>query len=235
MEILLGIDDTDIPDWPGTNKLAMALALRLEENHVHTRRILRHQLWLDAAVPYTSGNGSASMLLKADSLEQIPWLEKFCAGFIEPLCPEGSDPAMCLCPASEAVGLTNLGWKATQEWVSPAEAMAVARERGVLLRSLKGRDHGVVGALAAVGLAASGEQGRVVFHEKGYGSLQGVVEVEKLIQWGIKVEEESTGQILDHGLVDLVKKLRPNIRHGLEVLFVEKGPGRDAWIALKRH
>jgi len=54
-----------------------------------------------------------------------------------------------------------------------------------LLWSIAGRDHGVVGAIAAVGLAASGEQGRVVFNNLGYSELRGIISIEKLQDFGI--------------------------------------------------
>jgi len=37
------------------------------------------------------------------------------------------------------------------------------------------------------------------------------------------------------GVVDLVKKLRPNIRGQKVVLYVEKGMKFDIWVALKRN
>jgi hypothetical protein len=92
-----------------------------------------------------------------------------------------------------------------------------------------------VGALAAVGLAASGEQGRVVFHQKGYGEIRGLISVEKLLEFGVLVIEESSQMLVSNGAVDLVKKLRPNIRKQKVVLYVEKGQEINSWVALKRN
>jgi hypothetical protein len=92
-----------------------------------------------------------------------------------------------------------------------------------------------VGALAAVGLAASGEQGRVVFHQIGYGEIRGLISVEKLHEFGVLVIEESSQMLVSNGIVDLVKKLRPNIREQKVVLYVEKGLELNSWTALKRN
>ena len=59
MRIFLGLDDTDILGSPGTNQIAMGLAIKLKEIGIETTMILRHQLWYDPRVPYTSKNGSA--------------------------------------------------------------------------------------------------------------------------------------------------------------------------------
>ena len=53
--IVVGIDDTDIEGSPGTNQLARLIVSRLGA----TARgfvIIRHQLFFDARVQYTSGN-----------------------------------------------------------------------------------------------------------------------------------------------------------------------------------
>ncbi|MSR51411.1 MAG: hypothetical protein EXS07_15355 [Gemmataceae bacterium] len=125
--------------------------------------------------------------------------------------------------------------RTTGEWVNPAEAIEKAKEAGCLLWSIAGRDHGIVGALAAVGLAASGEQGRAVFHQSSYGEIRGLISVEKLQEFGIVVIEESSQMLVSNGIVDLVKKLRPNIRRNEVVLYVEKGLELNSWMALKRN
>jgi hypothetical protein len=41
--------------------------------------------------------------------------------------------------------------------------------------------------------------------------------------------------LVSNGIVDLVKKLRPNIREQKVVLYVEKGLELNSWTALKRN
>ncbi len=235
MKIFLGIDDTDILGSPGTNQIAMALAIKLQELEIVTMMILRHQLWYDSCVPYTSKNGSASMQLKSNDAINFPALAGFCKEFLLSHFVEGSDPGLCLATEDQAKSLISHGWRTTAEWVNPAEAIEKARESGCLLWSIAGRDHGIVGAIAAVGLAASGEQGRVVYNQSGYGEIRGMISVEKLREFGIFVVEEASQIPVSYGIVDLVKKLRPNIRGKKVVLYVEKGLELDSWTALKRN
>ena len=61
--IYVGLDDTDTLDSPGTNQIAKAIVRDLADRF-ECVLILRHQLLDDPRVPYTSKNGSASVLLK---------------------------------------------------------------------------------------------------------------------------------------------------------------------------
>jgi hypothetical protein len=74
-----------------------------------------------------------------------------------------------------------------------------------------------------------------VFHQIGYGEIRGLISVEKLHEFGVLVIEESSQMLVSNGIVDLVKKLRPNIREQKVVLYVEKGLELNSWTALKRN
>jgi hypothetical protein len=49
------------------------------------------------------------------------------------------------------------------------------------------------------------------------------------------VIEEASQMPVSNGIVDLVKKLRPNIRQKKVVLYVEKALELNSWVALKRN
>jgi len=74
-----------------------------------------------------------------------------------------------------------------------------------------------------------------VFHQSGYGEIRGHISIEKLLEFGVVVIEESSQMLVSIGIVDLVKKLRPNIRAQKVVLYVEKGLELNSWVALKRN
>lgn len=230
----IGLDDTDILGSPGTNKIAILLARELLQHGISTRIILRHQLWQSSRVPFTSQNGSASMAIQSSTLFNLEWLFGEIKTFLLRHFVEGSDPGFSFATREQADQLVSYGWKATREWVEPSEAFEKAKQVGAALFHVAGRNHGVVGALAALGLAASGEQGRVVFHELGFDTLTGMVFIENLSQWHIQVQEEETNIFPSSGMVILPKKLRPNIRSGAMVLFVEKTQEHGIWQALKR-
>ena len=58
--ILLGIDDTDTLEDPGTNQLARHL-LRELADRFRARLVTRHQLLEDPRVPCTKKNGCAAI------------------------------------------------------------------------------------------------------------------------------------------------------------------------------
>ena len=102
---------------------------------------------------------------------------------------------------------------------------------GIRLEGLGGTEGGVIGALAALGLAAEGHDGRIVQIGR-YSDRRGLIAVGELQRMGVSVVEESTGQSVLTGFIDLRKKLRPNLRQGQAVLFVERTT--NGWVALKR-
>ena len=63
--IIVGIDDTDIIDSPGTNQLARLILKKIGSSACDSI-IIRHQLFFDPRVPYTSKNGSASISLSSE-------------------------------------------------------------------------------------------------------------------------------------------------------------------------
>lgn len=231
--IFVGIDDTDTPDSRGTNQLAKSLVRTVLRDR-RCARIVRHQLLLDDRVPYTSKNGSASLRLDApgaspDELYRVledAMRREFIAG---------SDPGLCVA-AAVPEAIRAFGRRCQQTVVTRAEAEALAGEHGVRLAGLGGTNDGVIGALAAVGLAAGGEDGRIIY-------LPGVAEewggpqpVTELAACGVRVVAHATGEPVASGVVDVGKKLRPNLRGGRAVLFVERSSGTGSacdWTALK--
>ena len=77
----------------------------------------------------------------------------------------------------------------------------------------------MIGAVAAVGLAATGDDGRVVQLGDWPDDLSGPQELSALAARGIEVRRE-TGEVVEEGAVDVGKRLRPNRRQGRVVLFV---------------
>ncbi len=108
-------------------------------------------------------------------------------------------------------------------------ARELAAGQGVLLSGLGGSQDGVIGALAAVGLAASGEDGRYLLVGRTR-DLSGLQEVETVLQAGISAVCTLDGFPVTQGLVQ-AEKLRPARRGGQPVLVVEWQA--DHWQPLK--
>ncbi len=229
--IYVGIDDTDTLDTPGTNQLARALVKRVA-HQCRCVLIIRHQLLEDPRVPCTSHNGSASILLEPEAGCTIPSLvdalrERMREGFVP-----GSDPGLCVA-AAVPEAITEFGRRCQRELVGQEEARDLAAEHGLYLEGLGGTEGGVIGALAAVGLAAGGD-GRVVHIGDWPDDLAGPQEIAAVRARGVEVLALGTQQPIAQGLIDVGKHLRPNYRQNRILLFVEStDSGPSAWRAVR--
>ena len=98
-----------------------------------------------------------------------------------------------------------------------ARDLAAACELG--LEGLGGTEDGVIGALAAVGLAACGEDGRYLLVGT-IRTLTGLQPVETLLSAGVAAVKTMDGQPVRQGMV-LADKLRPARRSGVPVQYVD--------------
>jgi hypothetical protein len=232
--IYLGIDDTDIVGSPGTNQLARKIVRRLG----HAARgviVCRHQLFFDSRVPYTSQNGSASIQLP--HADVMPRTELIAAvrDEMRRFYVEGSDPGLAVATTASAE-MTAFAARAKTDLVTQSDARQVADASGCHLEGLGGTHQGIIGALAAVALAAGGDDGRVVQVDEWpwpdpFSNVQSVAAIRER---GIAEIRTTTGQPFDGTVVDVGKHLRPNWRGGRIVLFVAppEAPG-SPWRAQK--
>ena len=221
--IYVGIDDTDILGSPGTNKLARLLLGRLAPEYESVLAI-RHQLLFDRRIPYTSKNSSASLLLRSASNGSLPALASRIRRVMQDWFVAGSDPGLCIA-AHVPREITAFGRRCQQDVVSQQEARGLAARHEIHLEGLGGSEDGVIGALAAAGLAASGEDGRVVGLGAWPDDLAGPQDIALLRQRGVaEVRCLDTDRPVTSGIVDVGKRLRPNYRAGRVVLFVRAAP-----------
>ncbi len=236
--IFVGIDDTDTLESPGTNQLAKAI-VRAAQDDWRCVRIVRHQLFIDPGIPYTSKNGSASITFEHRTPPNVDKLASLCEQIMQQWYVEGSDPGLCITEAVPEI-VTAFGKICQREIVTHTMAREIAATSGIFLKGLGGTEGGVIGSLAAVGLAVTGDDGRVVQHGEWPDDLSGHVSVEILRQRDIDVvnmdESLSINEgIVDEGFVDVGKHLRANRRGGRTVLFVraDKSISTNYYTALK--
>ena len=235
--IYVGLDDTDTLDDPGTNQLARHLVRELADDF-QGRIILRHQLLEDPRVPCTKKNGCASILFEAvgwtpptkfggtaDRWAVPTLLIDRLRDIIIPWCPPGSDPGFCVTTSVPPV-IAEWGVRCQRELVTQQEARQIAADNGIHLEGLGGTEDGVIGALAAVGLMSTKNDGRVVYfgssNEDWY-DVTGCLEVEDILARGVdEILTADSHQPLVAGTVDIGKRLRPNYRNGKIVLYVAR-------------
>jgi hypothetical protein len=235
--IYVGIDDTDTKTTPGTNQLVRWLVGRLPPG-VECLLAVRHQLLFDPRIPYTSKNSSASILLRTDGTRAIEDLAGHLRRQIMERFVEGSDPGLCVTEHVPA-DVTAFAERCQRDVVTQDEARRLAARHPIHLEGIGGTEDGVIGALAAVGLAAGGNDGRVVQIGSWPDDLSGPQEVGLLRSRGVaEIRPVGSGGPVVRGTVDVGKHLRPNYRGGRVVLFVAR-PGEEAasseadWLAVR--
>lgn len=226
MHYIIGIDDTDNTESRGTGHLARLMATALAQDfRIHG--VTRHQLLQDERVPMTAKNSCAGIIFEGDSypLEEIAlYARKLMLDDYQP----GSDPGLCVA-AQVPAEIIAYGQRARREFLYQQEPRHLAAKHGIYLEGLGGTEGGVIGALAAVGLAASGNDGRYV--EVGsIRNLEGLLPIADVLSAGIVSVRMLDGESVSGGMV-LADKLRPARRGGQPILFVDWQ--EDHWLPLK--
>ena len=158
---LIGIDDTDNLESRGTGYRARCLLAALEEAGIARGiGITRHQLLVDDRVPYTSHNSSACLEVETDDAHP---LRELCVEFLLGDAADGSDVGLCIALPERAANAVDYARSAKTEVLNQSIARGHARALGIHLEGLTGTEDGVVGAFAAVGLFAQGNDGRYIW------------------------------------------------------------------------
>ncbi|MDN5918745.1 MAG: hypothetical protein L0I76_27250 [Pseudonocardia sp.] len=165
-DLLIGIDDTDDLHSPGTGRLARWLIHELTEAGLGAPAgATRHQLLLDRRIPYTTHNSSACIAWRSPAGGPDTVLDsviKFAGTFLERVCPPDADPGLAVAVPSRLTAtapLVDFGRRAKQEVLHTGQACELAATLSVHLSGHGGTHDGVLGALAAVGLHLSGNDG----------------------------------------------------------------------------
>ncbi len=234
---LIGIDDTDNLESAGTGRRARQLGEALAAAGLaRVEGITRHQLLVSPRIPYTSHNSSACLTVTAAArFEDIRGL---CRDFLLAASAPGSDAGLCLAAwGGEIPELVEFGERAKMSVLRKSQAMAVpAANAGIVLEGLTGDHGGVIGALAAVGLRAGGEDGRFLWLP-GLRELSGVYACSRLAaSAGIDEVRGVDGETVPPGaLIEAGEWVRPVLRGGKAVLLMERKDGQDdGWRLLAR-
>jgi hypothetical protein len=227
MNYFIGIDDTDTIESRGTGHLARMIAHAFSSDF-EIKGVTRHQLLQDESIPMTAKNSCAAILLSGQRypLDEIAlYARKIILDDFQP----GSDPGLCVAVNDVPSDITHFGRIAQEQVVDQDQARILAVDNHLHLEGLGGNQDGVIGALAAVGLAASGNDGRYVM----VGSireLEGVLPVSAVLEAGVSAVKWIDGELITEGLV-ITDKLRPARRQANPVLYVEAG--EEYWRPLK--
>lgn len=233
--IFVGIDDTDCLDSPGTNQLARHIVHELAARWP-ARMITRHQLLEDPRVPCTKRNGCVAINFADIASSELGELSEAIRALMLPWCPATSDPGLCVAVGEIPAAVIEFGRRCQRELVTQHAARELANQQGMQLWGLGGTEDGVIGALAAVGLNSTRDDGRVIYlgsSRADHFDISGVYPVSRLSEFGVEEVRRLTDEsLITSGTVALGKRLRPSLRQGKVVLFVSPAPhaGTD-WLA----
>jgi hypothetical protein len=218
---LIGIDDTDNLESRGTGHCVRMLAGWLDENKLGAPRgITRHQLLVDPQIPYTSHNSSACISVETTNPDHL-W--EACRDFMLREAATGSDVGLCIGAwESVAPAVQSFGGRAKTEVLTLEQAQQTASLAGLRFEGLTGTGGGVIGALAAVGLRRTGNDGRFLWLP-GLRELSGRHPV-KAVMARAHIDRVCTLSHFDlsqEEIVELGEWVRPVLENGMATLFVE--------------
>jgi hypothetical protein len=229
--ILIGIDDTDNLETHGTGHRARQLGEMLAADELaEIDGITRHQLLIDPRIPYTSHNSSACLYARTAS-DRLPDLIAAARSFLLRESAPGSDAGLCVADRTQVTAAhQEFGQRAKREVLTIDQARDLAHRAGLTLEELTGTGSGVIGALAAVGLRASGDDGRFLWL-KGIREISGVYTVDQLRR-AIPIDAVQTiegVEIPPTDRVELGPWIRPLLKAGRAVLLVEQESETHLW------
>lgn len=233
MRYYIAIDDTDNAAGAGQNQGTGARARQLATLLVQVSGgrpggVTRHQLLVDPAIPYTSHNSAACIVINVAD-EQNPGdvlarLTEHGGGFLQQYSAPGSDAGLCVATRPQVpAAVREWGRRAQRELLTAAEAHQVAADAGIHLSGHTGDRIGVIGALAAVGLRHGGVDGRFV-HLPGLRQLLGPQPVSALTAVGVAGFRTVTAPVAlsAHEVIDLGDTWpQPVLLDGQPILLVE--------------
>ncbi len=226
MHYLIGIDDTDNKESRGTGFNTRQLAKKIEEAGLGViYGITRHQLFVDARIPYTSQNSSAALEVETQEPAKV---QQLCRKYLLEIAPPGCDIGLCIAPMDKVSDhISAWGLRAKLEVLTQKEAGKIAQKEDIYLEGLTGTRDGIIGALAAIGLRKSGNDGRFVWL-KGKKELReikpGIMSAAQLKNdLNIDKLESIHGQTVnDNNNISLHDWVRPVLKNHKVTLLVEK-------------
>ena len=221
--VLVGIDDTDTIDSElGTGRVSRRLGDHLDEcDDLDFRGSVRQGFLVDPRIPYTTHNSAACLVCDWPADADLDPIIERAGRFLEDISADGSDPGLAVGRvASVPEAVSEFGRRAQAEVVEEREAYERAEAAGLFLDEYGGTGEGVIGALGAVGLTATGETGRFIGYSR-IREFEGTEPVAVIREDGVRVVTPD-GTAVREGTIETGDWIRPDLRDGGPTLEVER-------------
>jgi tRNA(Ile2) C34 agmatinyltransferase TiaS len=227
--LYIGIDDTDNKYSRGTGYRSRKLAeLLMLYKLAYVEGITRHQLFVHTDIPYTSQNSSACLVVSANNSTDIA---QFCKEFLIKDSAKGSDVGLCITHESSiSESITEWGNNAKIKVLTKKQAYQLATENGVFLKGLTGSKDGIIGALAAVGLRHSGNDGRFIWlPETDLREVKGVYKAQELLTLNIAdcIITKDNNILNNNQGIYMGDWVRPLLNKNQKTIIVEKSENEN--------
>jgi len=224
MNLLIGIDDTDNKESRGTGFIARQLVTEIIENSLaDVLGVTRHQHLFDPRIPYTSHNSSACIELICNNFDAIKnWTRKY----LLRVAAIGSDVGLCIAERQTInKEIVKYAEKTKKDIVTQKMAKEIAAANNIYLEGLTGTFDGIIGSLGAVGLHASGNDGRFIWLKgKDLREINGTTTKGELLN-SIAINDvvtENYTTIKENELILLGEWVRPILKNNKILLIVEE-------------
>lgn len=229
MFFLIGIDDTESASSEGTGRHACRLGELIEERrHGRLVSITRHQLLRHPDIYYTTTNSAACLLVDAVKDARRD-LELTCREFLRRFSAPASDPGFALAAWPDVTPeVVTWGRQAKHLFHFRSGAIELAKMNNISCAGFHGTGVGVIGALAAIGLYYSGNDGRFIWLP-GLDKLKGTLTLPLLLStcYIDRVENFRGRRPLERDLIQLGDSPTPVLRDGKSVLLLEAAARGD--------
>lgn len=228
--LFIGIDDTDCLNSKGTEHFTRCLGREIEQNGLGIiAGISKHQLWQEGSIDYTTANQAVCIELKnADSIASVA---VFVRDYIYENASGKSQTGFCI---SNAKGIPNtvvqFGLNCKKKLMNTNLAYSVASAAHIHIEGIRKNAAGIIGALAAIGLRATGADGYVICvkgHE--FSTMSGVFHAGE-IYCHTRVDSIITTdgfKIPVHATIEWQGDAHPVIMENYITLLVEEHPEKE--------
>ena len=231
MFFLIGIDDTDSATSEGTGRHACRLGELIQERqHGRLIAITRHRLLNHPDIYCTTTNCAACLLVASDKHARRD-LELDCREFLRRYSAPASDPGFALADWRDvSPEVVTWGRQAKHLKLFRSGAIELAKFNNISCAGFHGSGSGVIGALAAIGLYYSGNDGRVIWLP-GLEKLKGTLTMPVLLStcYIDRVESIRGRRPLERDLIHLGDAPTPVLRDGKPVLLLEAAMRGDPY------